>query len=221
MGAKISLSYPAMIHVEGVEKLKPVEHFVMYDRLEAGALLLAGAITKGDVFLPQAMPDVMEVFLVKLQEMGHQVEYEIGKPGVRVIGCQNPQAVSFKTGPYPGFPTDLQSLMLAAQTVAKGKSTIAETVFENRFMIVPELQKFGAAVTASGHCGFVEGVTSLHGAQVQATDLRASCALALVGFVAEGTTEIKGLHHWRRGYHNVDKKLRSLGANIQLVEDKP
>jgi len=218
MGAKISLSYPAMIIIEGVEKLDPVEYFVMYDRLEAGALLLAGAITGGDVFLPQAMPDVMEIFLVKLEEMGHEIRYQIGKPGIRVIGSQNPLAVSFKTGPYPGFPTDLQSLMLAAQTVATGKSTVAETVFENRFMIVPELQKFGARVTASGHCGFVEGVTSLQGTTVQATDLRASCALALVGFVAEGVTEIKGLHHWRRGYHNVDQKLRSLGADIQLIE---
>ena len=146
MGACISLEAPATIRVDGVESLKPVEHFVMYDRLEAGALLLAGAITKGDVYLPQAMPDVMEVFLVKLEEMGHRIEMEIGKPGVRLIGSQNPQAVSFKTGPYPGFPTDLQSLMLAAQTVASGKPTIVETVFENRFMIVPELQKLGAHV---------------------------------------------------------------------------
>mgnify|MGYP005635580337 CR=1 FL=1 len=218
MGAKISLEYPAVIRIDGIEKLKPVEHFVMYDRLEAGALLLAGAITKGDVYLPQAMPDVMEVFLVKLQEMGHQIEMKIGQPGVRIKGCQNPQAVSFKTGPYPGFPTDLQSLMLAAQTVASGKSAIVETVFGNRFMIVPELQKLGASIESTGHRAYVEGVDKLIGAVVQATDIRASCALALAGLIAEGTTEINGLHHWKRGYHNVDVKLRSLGADIQLIE---
>ena len=217
MGAKIALESPAIIRIDGVERLMPVEHFVMYDRLEAGALLLAAAITQGDVYLPQAMPDVMEVFLVKLQEMGHQIDGTIGKPGIRLKACANPQAVSFKTGPYPGFPTDLQSLMLAVQTVAVGNSTITETVFENRFMIVPELQKLGASVKSVGHYAYVEGVQQLHGAVVQATDIRASCALALAGFVAEGVTEIQGLHHWSRGYHNVDQKLRALGADIQLI----
>jgi UDP-N-acetylglucosamine 1-carboxyvinyltransferase len=218
MGANITLESPAIIKIIGVERLMPVEHFVMYDRLEAGALLLAGAITQGDVYLPQAMPDVMEVFLMKLQEMGHQIDATIGRPGVRLKACARPQAVSFKTGPYPGFPTDLQSLMLAVQAVAQGKSTVTETVFENRFMIVPELQKLGAAVSSVGHYAYVEGVRELSGAVVQATDIRASCALALAGFVAEGTTEIQGLHHWLRGYHNVDQKLRALGADIQLIE---
>lgn len=218
MGAHISLESPATIRVEGVEKLKPVEHFVMYDRLQAGALLLAGAITRGDVYLPQAMPDVMEVFLVKLEEMGHQIDMTIGKPGVRLRASQNPQAVSFKTGPYPGFPTDLQSLMLAVQSVASGESHIVETVFENRFMIASELKKMGAKIEASGHMAHLEGVKSFHGAVVQATDIRASCGLALAGLVAEGETEIVGLHHWLRGYHDVDKKLRALGAHIELIE---
>lgn len=218
MGAKIDVS-PAMICIDGVETLKPVEHEVMNDRLEASSLLIAGAISKGDVFLPNANAYNMDLFLMKLEEMGHKVTIEKGGKGVRLKAIAKPRAVSFKTAPYPGFATDVQALMMIAQVTALGTSDIVETVFENRFLHVPELNKMGAKIEATGHFAKVTGVEALHGAVVEATDIRAACALTLAGFIAEGETQImNGLHHWKRGYETLDEKLRQLGATIEFYE---
>lgn len=218
MGAQIDVVSPAMIRIRGVDSLKPVDHEIIYDRLEAASLLIAAAITKGDIFIPEADVFAMELFLMKLEEMGHIITLGKHGKGVRLQATQNPKAVSFKTGPFPGFPTDLQALMMAAQVTAEGSCDIVETVFENRFLHVPEMNKMGAKITASGHFAQLQGCKELLGAQVQATDIRAACALALLGLAAQGQTKVlHGVHHWKRGYETLDEKLRSLGAQIAFV----
>lgn len=219
MGARIKVIAPAMIQIDGVSELKVIEHAVMPDRLEAGSLLIAGAITGGDVYIPDAIVQDMDLFLMKLEEMGHCVTYGNKGLGVRIQGAKNPKAVSFKTTPFPGFATDLQPMMMIAQTIAQGTSNIFETVFENRFLHVPELNKMGANIQAGGHFATVVGVRDLYGAHVIAKDIRAACALGLAGLVAHGETYIEGLHHWKRGYETFDEKLRSLGAYIELREE--
>ncbi|MBM17876.1 MAG: UDP-N-acetylglucosamine 1-carboxyvinyltransferase [Epsilonproteobacteria bacterium] len=221
MGASIEIVSPAMIKIDGVEKLHPITHTVMFDRLEAGSLLVAGAITQGDIYVPDAHVRDMDLFLMKLEEMGNKVICNKNGVGVRIKGAARQRAVSFKTAPYPGFATDLQPLMMIAQVVAHGTSTIVETVFENRFLHAPELNKMGADITASGHYAQVNGVKNLYGASVLATDIRAACALALAGLVAEGQTHIDGLLHWKRGYETLDQKLRDLGALLELCEGAP
>jgi len=218
MGAQIFLEYPATIKVIGVEKLNPVEYTIMTDRLEAGALLIAAAITGGDIVLPNACASDMELFLMKLEEMGHEI---IVNPqgGIRLIASKNPQNVSFKTAPYPGIATDLQPLIMIAQALAHGKSEMIETVFENRFLHVPYLQLMGARMEVLGsHKVIVTGVEKLQGATVIATDIRASCALVLAGLVADGITRVFGVSHWWRGYESMDQKLRSLGAEIEFIK---
>jgi len=218
MGAQISIEHPATLKIVGVEKLHAVEYEIMTDRLEVGALLIAAAITGGDITLPNACAGDMELFLMKLEEMGHEVI--IGEQaGVRLKACQNPQAVSFKTAPYPGFATDLQPLMMITQAVGHGHSEAIETVFENRFLHVPYLQKMGADMKVLGsHKATVTGVAQLRGADVEATDIRASCSLVLAGLVADGETRVYGVSHWRRGYESLDQKLRELGADIEFVK---
>ncbi len=216
MGAEVDVMPPAMIRIRGVQKLDPIDHTVIFDRLEAASILIAGAITKGDIFIPDADVFNLELFLMKLEEMGHQIIVGKDGKGVRLISSQNPQAVSFKTGPFPGFPTDMQALMMAAQAVATGSCNVVETVFENRFLHVPEMNKLGAKIQASGHFATMQGVsTQLQGADVKATDIRAACALVLLGLSAEGQTKVyDGVHHWKRGYETLDEKLRLLGAKI-------
>jgi len=217
MGADIEVAPPAMIRIRGVKTLYSIRYSVMYDRLEAGSLLIAGAISKGDVFIPQADGNAMELFLMKLEEMGNKITVGADGLGVRLQATTKPKAVSFKTGPYPGFPTDLQALMMAAQVTASGSCEVVETVFENRFLHVPEMNKLGAKIQASGHYAKLTGVSELIGAEVIATDIRAACALALTGLAAQGETRVlEGSHHWRRGYETLDEKLRLLGANIEL-----
>lgn len=219
MGAQISIEYPATLKIIGVEKLYPVEYTIMTDRLEAGALLIAAAITGGDITLPNAYAPDMELFLMKLEEMGHEI-FISEEEGVRLKASKNPKSVSFKTAPYPGFATDLQPLMMITQAVSAGKSEAIETVFENRFLHVPYLKMMGAQMEVVGsHKATVVGVTSLQGADVEATDIRASCALVLAGLVADGTTRVFGVPHWRRGYESLDQKLRQLGAEIEFVNN--
>lgn len=218
MGAQVEILPPGMIKITGVDQLYPVEHIVMYDRLEAGSLLTAAALSKGDVYLPNAQTYHMDLFLMKLEEMGNKVTIDKDGDGVRVKGSKTQRAVSFKTAPYPGFATDLQPLMMVAQTTAYGTSEIVETVFENRFLHAPELNKMGANIHASGHNAKIIGVNELYGTDVVATDIRAACALALAGLVADGQTKIDGLSHWKRGYETLDEKLRQLGALIELHE---
>lgn len=218
MGANIEIVSPAMIKIVGVEKLFSVDHEIIFDRLEAGSILIAGAITKGDIYLPQADVFAMELFLMKLEEMGHMISTGRDGKGVRLQACQNPIAVSFKTGPFPGFPTDLQALMMAAQVVALGSCSVVETVFENRFLHVPEMNKLGAQIQATGHYATMQGASCpLQGTDVKATDIRAACALALLGLAAEGQTRVfDGVHHWKRGYETLDTKLNELGASIEF-----
>lgn len=219
MGAQVDVMPPAMIRIRGVKNLKPVDHEIMYDRLEAASILIAGAITQGDIFIPDARVIHLELFLMKLEEMGHQITSGKNGIGVRLQAAKNPKVVSFKTGPFPGFPTDMQALMMAAQAVATGSCSVVETVFENRFLHVPEMNKMGAKITSTGHQAQLEGVScSLVGTDVIATDIRAACALTLLGLAAQGQTRVfHGVHHWKRGYETLDEKLRSLGAFIEFV----
>lgn len=216
MGAKISILPPATIEIEGVQHLSPIDHAIIFDRLEAGTLLCAAAITGGDIYLPQAPAFALDAVLMKLQEMGHLVEVGKDEVGIRLKACSNPRAVSFKTAPYPGFPTDLQAPMMALQCLAEGSSVIEETVFENRLLHVRELNKMGAQIKVNHNTATITGVDHLYGANVIATDIRASCALVLAGMAAQGVTVMTGVHHWLRGYEALDIKLKALGANIKL-----
>ncbi|HVX00636.1 MAG TPA: UDP-N-acetylglucosamine 1-carboxyvinyltransferase [Candidatus Babeliaceae bacterium] len=214
MGACITLNHPATIEIEGVNELRPIDHEIMVDRLEAGTILLAVAVTKGSITIPQAPAYSMEVFLEKLNEMGHSVEIGAQGVGVSLRAAANPKAVSFKTMPYPGFPTDLQAPMMVAQCLASGVSVIHETVFENRLVHVRELQKMGANITTDGTTAYVKGVDELQGTQVVATDIRACAALLIAGLAARGKTVMSGIRHLRRGYQGLESKLRALGATI-------
>jgi UDP-N-acetylglucosamine 1-carboxyvinyltransferase len=216
MGAHIDIAPPATIVVEGVEDLYSIEHAIISDRLETGALLLAVAATGGHIHIPQAPAHAMDIFLLKLEEMGHRIEVGPNELGVNLQATKSPRAVSFKTGPYPGFPTDLQAPMMALQCIAEGKSVIQETVFENRLVHTDELKKMGAQISVRHDTATITGVEALYGTQVIATDIRASCALVIAGLVAKGTTTMTGIHHWKRGYDALEKKLASLGAAMVL-----
>lgn len=218
MGAQISIEVPATICVTGVKKLKSIKHEVILDRLEAGALLLAGAITGGYIRIPQAPAHSMGLFLTKLQDIGHTVLIGKNGTGVKLKAAKRMSPVSIRTAPYPSFPTDLQAPITALLTLVKGTSKVQETVFENRLMHVRELVKMGAQIELEHGVATIRGVDELFGANVIASDIRASCALVLAGLAAKGTTTVTGVSHWRRGYQNLEKKLRTLGASIELCE---
>lgn len=218
MGAHIAIFAPATIEIEGVEVLMPVEHTIIPDRLEAGTLLLAAAVTGGSIFIPNINAGMLDVFLLKLEEMGHVIIIGDDGNGITLQATNKPKAVSFKTGPFPGFPTDLQAPMMLAQCVANGVSVIEETVFENRFLHVRELEKMGAIISVEYNKAIIKGVESLFGASVIASDIRGSCALVLAGLVARGTTSVSGLSHFYRGYDALDQKLIRLGASIKVKQ---
>jgi UDP-N-acetylglucosamine 1-carboxyvinyltransferase len=218
MGAKIIIEAPATITVEGVDNLHAIEHTIMFDRLEAGSLLIATAATGGEIHLPDASAYELDVFLLKLEEMGHTITVGANGKGIYLKSTQSPRAVSFKTGPYPGFPTDLQAPMMALQCTAEGISIIEETVFENRFHHAHELIKMGASIKIEHNKAIVTGVKHLCGAEVVAADIRASTALVVAGLMAHGTTTVLGLHHWKRGYDALEKKLQRLGARVSVHE---
>lgn len=219
MGADIEIQAPATLMIRGVEHLSPIEHHVMHDRLEAGSILLAAAATGGSVHLPHALESTLDVFLSKLSEMGHEITVGDNGCGIALKATASPKAVSFKTGPFPGFPTDLQAPMMALQTIALGVSVIEETVFENRFLHITALQKMGADIVVKDNKAIVTGVQLLQGTSVVATDIRASMALVVAGLMAHGTTIISEIHHWKRGYDSLEKKLSRLGASIELCEN--
>jgi len=216
MGASIDIISPATIKIIGVQKLSPIEHTIINDRLEAGSLLLAAAVTNGEIYIDNADPNLLDVFLFKLEEMGHKLTYDKNKLGIKLVASKNPKAVSFKSSPYPGFPTDLQAPMMVAQCCAFGDSLIEETVYENRLIHVRELQKMGAQIKVMGNKASVTGVDCLYGSEVVASDIRAAYALVLAGFVANGRTIMSGVPHFRRGYDFIEKKLQSLGAKINI-----
>ncbi len=219
MGACVDIEVPATIKITGVKTLHSVDHAIIFDRLEAGALLLAGAITGGYVIVPEAPAHSMGLFLMKLQEMGHIILIGPQGTGVKIKATKKPKAVSIKTSPYPSFPTDLQAPMTAALVLSHGTSVVQETVFENRLMHARELVKMGAQIEVTyGSTAHIRGVEALYGTQVIASDIRASCALVLAGLAANGTTTITGIHHWKRGYQALEKKLQELGALIELFE---
>jgi UDP-N-acetylglucosamine 1-carboxyvinyltransferase len=219
MGAHIEIHAPAHIEIHGGYDLHAIDHEIIPDRLEAGALLCATAVTGGYVYLEQARADHMEIFLQKLSDMGHHIT--VGKEfcGIELRATKTPHAVSFKTGPYPGFPTDLQAPMMVLQTLAQGTSIIEETVFENRFLHVQELKKMGAHIKVEYNRAMITGVEALYGAHVIATDIRASCALFLAGLVAQGTTRMSGVQHWRRGYENLELKIQKLGGSVTWLSE--
>ena len=219
MGANIEMQLPATIIIEGVDNLVPVEHAIMMDRLETGALLLAVAATGGEIYLPQAPAYALDVLLFKLEEMGHKIIVDSNMQGIRLKATEYPCAVSFKTGPYPNFPTDLQAPMMVLQCLALGTSVIEETVYENRLLHVRELQKMGAQIQVNYNKAVVTSVEELYGTSVIASDIRASCALVIAGLVAAGKTVMTGIQHWQRGYESLEKKLTSLGARMELKFD--
>lgn len=218
MGAHIEVEAPATIVIEGVDRLHAMEHAVIADRLEAGSLMLAAAVTGGNISLPQAPAFALDLFLAKLEEMGHEIIIDPSGIGITFTACADPRAVSFKTAPYPGFPTDLQAPMMVAQCLARGTSIIEETVFENRLVHVRELAKMGAHIQVEGNKATVTGTSKLIGASVEAPDIRAGCALLLAGLAATGTTYFSGIHHLSRGYDRLPEKLQKLGASIQKAK---
>ncbi len=216
MGAKIRGAGTGSIRIEGVERLRGCTHCVIPDRIEAGTFMVAAAITGGDVFVEGAICDHLKPVTAKLREMGVTVD-EL-ENGIRVRRTGPLKAVDVKTLPYPGFPTDMQSQMMALLLASEGTSIVTETVFENRFMHVEEFRRMSANIKIEGRSAIVEGGTKLTGSKVCATDLRAGAALVLAGLIAEGETEVTGLHHLDRGYVNFTEKLQALGADVQRVK---
>lgn len=217
MGANIRGAGTNVIRIEGVESLHGAIHTVIPDRIEAGTYLIAAAMAGGDVFVENALPEHLKPVVAKLKEAGVTVEEDID--GIRVISTgKGLKAVDIKTLPYPGFPTDMQAQMMTLLAVTKGSSIITETVFENRFMHVAELVRMGASIKIDGRTAIIEGVESLTGCEVKATDLRAGAAMILAGLVAQGETEISDIYHIDRGYVNIEGKFRGLGANIYRVD---
>jgi len=212
MGAKIKGAGTDTIKIEGVPELKGTRHAVIPDRIEAGTFMVAAAITGGDVTVRNVMPEHLKPIEAKLRECGAEVI--VADDHVRVIGPDECIPTDIKTLPYPGFPTDMQAQFMALLSIAKGTSVIIETIFENRFMHVGELQRMGANIKIEGRSAVVQGVERLQGTQVRATDLRAGAALILAGLVAEGETEISDVYHIERGYVDIENKLRQLGAKI-------
>ncbi len=217
MGAKIKSAGTDMIRIEGVERLGGAVHGVIPDRIETGTFMLAAAITRGQVHVKNGIPGHVRPVISKLKECG--VSVEITDEGIYVDASKGDLvATDIKTLPYPGFPTDIQSPFMAFLTTVEGKSTVRETVFENRFMHVVELNRMGADITTEAREAIIPGGKKLHGAQVRATDLRAGAAMVLAGLVASGTTEISDIYHIERGYENFVGKFKALGADIMKVE---
>jgi UDP-N-acetylglucosamine 1-carboxyvinyltransferase len=217
MGARISGVGTERLEVEGVPSLAGFTHRVAGDRIEAGTLLVAGAITGGEVEVSGVRPDHLEALLEKLREAG--VELRVEEDRIRVRAPGRLSGVQVRTAPYPGFPTDMQAQTMALLTVAEGPSVVTETVFENRFMHVSELRRMGAEITVDGRTAFIRGVRSLAGASVMATDLRASASLVLAGLAARGDTHVLRVYHIDRGYDRIEQKLAALGGRIRRLQD--
>lgn len=217
MGGRITGAGTDTITINGVESLHGVEHAIIPDRIEAGTLLIAGAITRGDIFIRGAIKEHMASLVYKLEEMGVELDYQ--EDGIRVRAEGDLQPVDIKTLPHPGFPTDMQSQMMALLLTANGHKVVTETVFENRFMHVAEFKRMNANINVEGRSAKLEGKSQLQGAQVKATDLRAAAALILAGLVADGKTSVTELNHLDRGYVDLHGKLKQLGADIERIND--
>ena len=216
MGAKIRGAGTNAIKIEGVKKLTGRNYTIIPDRIEAGTYMVAAAMTRGDVYIENAISEHLKPVIAKLKEAGVTIEEDVS--GIRVSCDKQTKAVDVKTMPYPGFPTDMQAQFMAMLAISEGTGLVTETVFENRFMHVDELKRMGANIKIDGRTSVVEGVDALTGCQVKATDLRAGAAMVLAGLVAEGETQIGYIHHIDRGYDNLVKKLCALGADIRRTE---
>ncbi|MCG3096012.1 UDP-N-acetylglucosamine 1-carboxyvinyltransferase [Lactococcus petauri] len=217
MGANVKGAGTDTIIIKGVEKMHGANHAVVQDRIEAGTFMVAAAMTQGDVLIKDAVREHNRPLISKLIEMG--VEFVQEDEGLRVLGPEILKATNVKTLPHPGFPTDMQSQMTAAQAIAKGESTMIETVFENRFQHLEEMRRMGLTVDITRNTAIIQGTRKLQGAQVKSTDLRASAALILLGMVAQGQTTVRKLSHLDRGYYRFHEKLKSLGADIERVPE--
>jgi UDP-N-acetylglucosamine 1-carboxyvinyltransferase len=213
MGARIEGAGTDELRVVGVERLAPLDHTVIPDRIEAGTFVVAGALPGNDVTVRGCIPGDLEALVEKVRAIGADVS--TFADGLRVVGDGRPKPADVRTAPHPGFATDMQAQLMVLLSLAEGSSKITETVFENRFMHVQELQRLGADITVDGKTAIVKGVPSLSGAPVMASDLRASAALVLAGLAAQGTTEILRVYHLDRGYERIEAKLAPLGARIR------
>ncbi|MDU5054582.1 MAG: UDP-N-acetylglucosamine 1-carboxyvinyltransferase [Sutterella wadsworthensis] len=215
MGAQIEGEGSSEIRVQGVKTLHGAEHTVVADRIEAGSFFVAAALTQGDVLVTHCEPTHMTAVLDKLKEAG--VQLDIGNDWARVQMQGRPKAVSVRTDPYPGFPTDMQAQFMTLNCLADGTARITETIFENRFMHVSELLRLGAQIQIEGPTAIVQGVERLTGATIMATDLRASASLVMAALAAEGESIVDRIYHLDRGYESMELKLRQLGANIVRI----
>ena len=224
MGAKITGHGTSKIHIQGVARLHGCTHAVVADRIECGTFLCVVAATGGDVVLKHGRADHLDAVIDKLREAGVTVqaidlkEGTQSVPGIRVQATGRLKAQSFRTTEYPGFPTDMQAQFMALNTIATGTAKVTETIFENRFMHVPEMQRMGAKIQTDGKVAVIEGTTKLSGAIVMATDLRASASLVIAGLVADGETLVDRIYHLDRGYDRMEAKLRGIGADIERVK---
>jgi UDP-N-acetylglucosamine 1-carboxyvinyltransferase len=218
MGARIKGAGESVIEIEGVDALRPAEHYeVIPDRIEAGTFMAIAGICGGDLLLRNCRSDHMDAVIMKLKDAG--IAFKDTKKGLRVTGPERPVAADLKTMPYPGFPTDMQAQFMAMMTVARGTSVIKETIFENRYMHVAELKRMGADIRIEGGAAAVRGVEQLKGAPVMATDLRASASLVVAALRAEGETTISRIYHLDRGYEKIVEKLRKIGAEIHRARE--
>jgi UDP-N-acetylglucosamine 1-carboxyvinyltransferase len=216
MGAKISGIGTERLVIQGVPALYGASHAVISDRIEAGTFLCAVAATGGDIMLRNTRTDIFDVALDKLREIG--VAMEVGPDWIRAKMDGRPRPVSFTTTEYPGFPTDMQAQFMAVNTIAEGVSHVTETIFENRFMHVQEMNRLGASIRTDGNTATIAGVFRLRGAPVMATDLRASASLVIASMAAEGTTLIDRIYHLDRGYDRMEVKLSAVGADIVRIK---
>lgn len=217
MGAKINGAGTNLIEIEGVKSLHAAEHTIIPDRIETGTLMVAAGLTRGNIKILNASPQHMQTTIHKLRESGMEIEPD--GDGLRVAGTKRIRSVDVKTQPYPGFPTDMQAQFMVLMSLGRGLSVITETIFENRFIHVSELQRMGADIRIQENAAIIQGAESLSGAPVMATDLRASASLILAGLAAEGVTQVSRVYHLDRGYEELDKKLSKLGANIKRVKE--
>ncbi len=215
MGARIAGAGSSVIEIEGVAELHGAEHSVLPDRIETGTYLVATAMAGGDVTLKRTDPRILDAVMAKLREAGARIDE--GENSIRIRMDRRPGAVDLRTAPYPAFPTDMQAQFMAMNCIAEGRGVLTETIFENRFMHVSELQRLGADISTDGKVAVVRGVHRLRGAPVMATDLRASASLVLAGLVAEGETRIDRIYHLDRGYEVIEEKLSALGADIRRI----
>jgi UDP-N-acetylglucosamine 1-carboxyvinyltransferase len=216
MGARVQGAGTAVVSVEGVDELLPVEHAILPDRIEAGTFMVAAAITRGDVLVRDCLPEHLDAVTAKLRAAGAEITAEDGGLRVRARGALGP--VDITTQPYPGFPTDMQAQFMVLAAIADGQSVITETIFENRYMHVQELARMGADIHVDGRTAIIRGRPRLEGATVMATDLRASASLVLAGLVAVGSTEVLRVYHLDRGYEKIEKKLGKLGAKMRRAK---